>query len=359
LPNAPRPTKPNTPNLDDAVTTQLDLGALDAERHDAPAIALRASVEDDLTTESPLAALVDEAVSTFGKRSAGTRIESTDEVTAQRTPAISPERAAEFDAIAARLPALPLFAEFTADQIRSVAREAGVLHFQAGDNLTEAGAPEGPMFVLVEGEARIAVAGDESRTHSLVAGDFVGEMSALFGGPRFATVTASGHVEAVAFAPSMVRWMVNAIPSFGDAVREAILERLRGSLPHIAPMFRLLDAPLRKEAFAAFEFETLEAGDALVREGEIAEALYVVAVGEVELYGGHASSARPVRGRGGEVVGLASIHGEEPASATVRAARRTLVARISRTHYQPWIAKYARLAQAVGDVGTLGRGVLC
>jgi CRP-like cAMP-binding protein len=354
-----RPVKAASPPIDDAVTTQLDLGAIEATSFDATAT-LRESADDDLTAESPLAAMVDEAMSTLRKdRAAAASEPAHEETTAQRMPAISPERAAEFDAIAARLPALPLFAEFTADQIRTVARQAGVLHFQAGDNLTEAGAPEGPMYVLVEGEARIGVAGDESRTQSLIAGDFVGEMSALFGGPRMATVMAGGHVEAVAFAPSMVRWMVNAIPSFGEAVHEAILDRMRTSLPHLAPMFRLLDAPQRKEAFAPFEFATLEAGDALVREGEITDALYVVGAGEVELYGGHGGAARPVRARQGEVVGLASIHGEEPATATVRASRRTIVAMISRTKYPAWIAKHPKLAQAVGDVGTLGRGVLC
>ena len=342
---APPPPPPPSGVSDDAVTIQLDVAKL----RETAAIS---------APDSPLAALVDQAVSDL-ERSERDNDEHTSEIVSPRGPAISPERIAEIDAIAARLPALPLFAEFSADDVRAIARQTSVMKFAPGENLTEAGAPEGPMYLLVEGEAFIGIAGDELRTQSLLAGDFVGEISALYGGPRMATVVAKVEVEAVALAPSLVRWMIHAMPSFAESVKEAIAERVRASIPHHAPMFRALDVAQRREAFAQFELVEVEAGDALLAEGDPADALFVVCAGEIELYGGRIGAARPVRGRMGEAAGIAALHGGEPAAGTVRAARRSLIARLDRSKYAAWIAKYPRIAQAVAAVGAPRRGGVC
>ncbi len=347
------PARPPAPSasspLDDIQTSQLDVQNLGGPLPD----------DEVQTVLSPLAALVDEAVSDLRDPLVRTAIEEeTHQIHAHRG-AVSSERLGETDHIAARLPALPLFAELTADQVRVIARQAGSQNFDAGDNITEAGAPEGPMFVIVDGEARVVVAGDESRPVTLGAGDFVGEISAVYGGPRMATVVASGLVETVALPPSMVRWMIQAIPSFGDAVMEAIRDRVLATLPLFAPMFWHLAPAQRREAFTAFELAVVEAGEALLIEGQPPEALYVVAAGEVELYGGTQSPSRPLRARAGEALGVVALHTGEAAMATVRASRRTLVARLPAAKYGEMIARYPRLAEAAADAGNPGRGVLC
>lgn len=351
----PEPERVGAPNvsatLDDLATAQLDVQHL--------ASALATDGDPAHTVLSPLTALVDEAVSDLRDPPVRTAIEEqTQQIHAHRG-AVSSERLGETDHIAAQLPALPLFAELTTDQLRVIARQAGSLRFEAGENLTEVGAPEGPMFVIVDGEASVVVAGDESRPVALAAGDFVGEISAVYGGSRMATVVASGVVETVAFPPSMVRWMILAIPAFGEAVMEAIRDRVRATLPLFAPMFWHLAPAQRREAFEAFELVVVEAGDAVLIEGQPAEALYVVAAGEVEVYGGTQSASRPLRARSGEALGVAAVHTGEASTVTVRASRRTLLARLPCARYGDMIERFPRLAEAAADAGSSGRGVLC
>src|SRR5262249_37283376 len=83
-------------------------------------------------------------------------------------------RQAEAAHLAARLPALPLFAELSPERQRATAQQAGVLTCPAGEALCEAGAPEGPMFVLLEGAASVLVGGD--LVGRVAAGDVVGEV---------------------------------------------------------------------------------------------------------------------------------------------------------------------------------------
>src|SRR5262249_25060116 len=96
---------------------------------------------------SPIAALVAEAVSNIEELPPSPlKAETT-----RRPLSYSPARMAESEQISARLRAIPLFAELPHDRLRELGRQAGMVRFNAEDPLCEAGGPEGPLFVILEG----------------------------------------------------------------------------------------------------------------------------------------------------------------------------------------------------------------
>lgn len=311
-------------------------------------------------TPSPLAAMVDEAVARIEELPPMPLSEEAEQARSPRPPlSFRPERVAEADRIFARLPALPLFSDLPSERLREVSRQVGLVRFAPGELLCEVGGPEGPMFVLVEGSARVTIADEDAATVELGVGDFVGEISAMYGGARTATVRALAEVDAVAFAPSLVRALAREFPTFREALEDSVRERVLASLPRVAPLLRRVEGPARVELFRRFELVTVREGALLLSEGEPTEAMYLVGAGEVEIYGGEIGPTRPRYVHVGEAFGLRAMATGEPSGVSARASRDVLVARLGRAQFQRAMMDFPALAAALEDVDAPGRGVVC
>jgi CRP-like cAMP-binding protein len=116
--------------------------------------------------------------------------------------------------------------------------------------------------------------------------------------------------------------------------------------------------PLTREAetctsFAEFDartrerLETLVAeapGDVLVKEGQTSDGLYVVLSGEVEI---DAQGKRIATLKEGEVFGEMSLLTRSPASATVRAMRRTSLLRLPKQDFDTLILSHPQVLEHV------------
>ena len=188
---------------------------------------------------------------------------------------------------------------------------------------------------------------------------FVGEIAALFGGPRTATVIAREPIETVAIAPSLVRSMAREFSSFRASLLESITERMQAALPEISPCFRRLSDEARRDLMALAEFVEIAEGDELMVEGEDASALFVVAAGEAECFGGELGVRHAVRVRVGEMMGAASVLGTAASGVTARASRALLVAKMDASAVQQLLPLHLTLRELLDDVTQPGKGVVC
>jgi CRP-like cAMP-binding protein len=303
---------------------------------------------------SPIASMLDEAVATIPREG-----QSVLPSAHKRPLSFRPERAAEGESIAARLSALPLFSELPTDRLRSVARQLIVETRDADESLCESGAPEGPLYVILSGTAWVGLAGRASPVALVSAGDVVGEIAALYGGPRTATIIAREPIETVAIAPSIVRAMAREFAGFRESLLESITERMRESLPEIAPCMRRLSADARRELMDLAVFVEIAEGEELIIEGEPAPALFVVAAGEAECFGGELGVRHAVRVRVGEMMGAASVLESVPAGVTARASRALLIAKMQADAVQKLMPAHASLRELLEDVTNPGKGVVC
>lgn len=303
---------------------------------------------------SPIASLLDEAVANLDATDASTPAPVT-----KRPLSFLPQRAAESESIAARLSALPLFSELPVDQLRQLSRQLITVSRAADEPVCESGAPEGPLFVVLSGSAWVGVAGRASPIAIVTAGDVVGEVAALYGGPRTATVIAREPMELVAVAPSVLRAMAKQFPTFRESLIESIRDRMSESLPHISASLRRLSDEVRRQIMKVCDFVEFAEGAELLVEGEPAPAMFLIAAGEAECFGGELGVTRAIRARVGELIGAGSVLTSTPSGVSARAARTLLVARMSRDRVRELLKRFPSITDLLEDIAVPGRGVVC
>ena len=124
-----------------------------------------------------------------------------------------------------RLEAVPLFRACTRQQLRAVARIAGVFDAPADTILIRAGEPGEEFFFIVEGTARVHVTA--KKRVRLRPGDFFGEMSLLDGGPRSATVVAETALRLLVIRRRDFSTLLRKVPGMTQNLLVTLCRRVR------------------------------------------------------------------------------------------------------------------------------------
>jgi CRP-like cAMP-binding protein len=129
----------------------------------------------------------------------------------------------------AALSAVPLFDGFSKRHLRRLAAEADVVEFDPGRAIVEEGQAGEALFVILGGSARVVRNGKKVAT--LIPGDFFGELSALDGGPRTASVVPETPVEVLRVFRHTLRMMVTEEPGLVLGLLEGLARRMRQIRP--------------------------------------------------------------------------------------------------------------------------------
>lgn len=281
--------------------------------------------------------------------------------TLRRAVSFQPMRATEGEQLAARLQNTPLFRGIPGETLRAIARQVSLVRFEHGDAMLMPGhsGHEPPVYILLEGRGLLRANGEEGPGAPLSPGDFVGEIAALYGGPGVMTATARSPVTAAAIPCSLVNWLAREIPDVRVALEDVAWERAFGAIGRAAPFLRRLPPDQRGVAYARFEPVLLNPGDLLLGEGAPPLAFWILAAGEVEVYGGGINGRQPIRAKAGDAIGLRAILEGEPAGVTARTVGTVLAAKVGIHGFRILVEKHPSLADALDDVGLPGRAILC
>lgn len=129
----------------------------------------------------------------------------------------------------AALAAVPLFDRFSKKHLRQLAGETDVVTYAPGRAIVEEGQTGEAMFVVLAGVARVT-RGDRT-VAELFPGDFFGELSALDGGPRTASVVPDTPMEVLRLFRHTLRKMVEDEPPLAMGLLEGLARRLRQVTP--------------------------------------------------------------------------------------------------------------------------------
>jgi CRP/FNR family transcriptional regulator, cyclic AMP receptor protein len=128
---------------------------------------------------------------------------------------------------AARLRALPLFADLDDEECERLSGWIEEQHVEAGRELTPEGAAGYTFFVVEEGSAEVRRDGEAIR--DLGPGDFFGEIAILDGGRRTASVVAGSPMRLLVIFGADFRRLETELPGVAAAVKATMDERLRGT----------------------------------------------------------------------------------------------------------------------------------
>jgi CRP-like cAMP-binding protein len=120
---------------------------------------------------------------------------------------------------------VPLFAECTKKDLRTVARQAEKVRAEPGRVLVTEGQLGREFFMIVTGTARVTRNGRKVAT--LGPGESFGELALLDGGARNATVVAETPMELLVLTrPAFVK-LLDELPGFGATLLRGVARRLQ------------------------------------------------------------------------------------------------------------------------------------
>jgi CRP/FNR family transcriptional regulator, cyclic AMP receptor protein len=126
---------------------------------------------------------------------------------------------------ATALAGVPLFAGFSKRDLERLADETDVVRFKPGETIVQEGMLGETMFVVLSGEA--VVRHGQRRLGTLRPGDHFGELAAIDGAPRSATVVAATPVTANRLFRRTLFAMLKAEPQLSLKILDAMVVRIR------------------------------------------------------------------------------------------------------------------------------------
>ena len=239
---------------------------------------------------------------------------------------------------------VPLFARLDEAGLRAIASALRSERVPAGRVVIRQGEPGQSFYLLRSGAAEVWQRG-ESGPNRLLArlseGDAFGELALLYDQPRNATIRAVTPLEL----------LVMDRPDFDRLVREryAVVSRIGGELERerlLADLPLLADlAPSELSRLAdKLEPVTFPAGEAVVRQGEPGDALYLVCEGRLRVVVSVDGQERELARLGpGEYFGEMALLYDQPRSATVTCVEPTRLYRLRKADFD-WLLSEAAAA---------------
>lgn len=126
---------------------------------------------------------------------------------------------------AAVLGGVPMFADFTKRHLNRLAADTDELTFVPGQIIVTEGDPGETLFVVLEGQAKV-VRG-KKKVGEVLPGDFFGELSAIDGGPRTASVIATTPMRVLRLFRRTLSALIEEEPQVSLKLLDGIVRRFR------------------------------------------------------------------------------------------------------------------------------------
>jgi len=213
-----------------------------------------------------------------------------------------------------------------------------------------AGDDSDTVYVVVTGQLDVvhATTNGELVVGSIGPGQVVGEITAVIGGRRTATVRAGSE-------PVQLREL--SADAYGDwladqpAEAQRIAEQARNRIDHtrVARVLTELIGPGHRHVIDdvndMLEWTRLDAGQLLFEQGDVADAAYIVVTGRLRLTATdeHGKATLDVSIGRGDIVGELGIIEQAPRSASAVATRDTTLAKLSEDSFELLTGKHPKL----------------
>jgi CRP/FNR family transcriptional regulator, cyclic AMP receptor protein len=123
------------------------------------------------------------------------------------------------------LAGVPLFSGVSRKHLRHLAEEADEQIYEAGQTIVEEGMPGETLYVVLEGLAKVAR--NKRKVGQVLPGEFFGELSAIDGGARSASVVAETPMRLLRVFRHTLVDMVRTDSDFSLKVLDGMVARLR------------------------------------------------------------------------------------------------------------------------------------
>jgi cAMP-dependent protein kinase regulator len=237
---------------------------------------------------------------------------------------------------------LPLFSALTKDGLCALVSAFEMITVPAGTYVIEEGQEGAEAYIVARGELEVSRRGDGDGASPtvlarLVAGALFGEMALLSRAPRAASVVATRASVLLVAKRDALEAAAEKCPEVGVELAAHCRRRMVANLGRLSSLLVAVPAEERAMLVERFETRIFEKGDRLLKQGEDAPGLHLVASGEVSVVahedGGTGEPTVLATLPAGETVGEVALLLRRKANADVIAVHPTVTLFLPRDHF--------------------------
>jgi protease PrsW len=246
-----------------------------------------------------------------------------------------------------------LFGALPDSELQRIAAALRLETFPKGERVVAEGERGDEAYLIASGDAGVVtndLIGEEVTLRTFGVGDLFGEVALVDDSPRTATVRALSDLEVYVLDRGTFRSLEKANPTFAAALRKHVdLLSVDRFLKKASPFARVPGDVIHRVA-AQLVSQPVEAGQAVVTEGEEGDKFYLIRAGTFEVVQG----GRKVAELGaGDVFGEIALLTGGPRIATVRALGPGEVLALSKADFDAVLKEQRAFARQLTELGRI------
>ena len=258
----------------------------------------------------------------------------------------APER--EMPSAAARpgaLPPTPLFSDLKKEELSRVMEKIQARRFAKGKTVCREGDPGNSIYIISHG--RVAVTrqppGQEKRVLAeLKEGEFFGEFAFFSNARRQATVETLAETELLEITQGDMEKIAREFPGVSKVLFAFYKRRVLDNILAASPLFQTFSSGERQEILEKVSLEEFPAETTVIEEGARGECMYILKVGEVEVFSWGEKKEKVILAtlKEGDYFGEISLLTERPRTASVRTLRPSELVRLDKKDFDRIVTRH-------------------
>ena len=260
----------------------------------------------------------------------------------------------EEESLREKLNRMHLFAELSAENINSLVAKSKKQQFSPGTVVCREGEYGDTFFAILDGSVEITIntAGYDSLTlANLGEGDVFGEMAALSGYPRSATVAAKDDLYLLEIPSEVLKELMKMSPRFKEIIEEKYTIRAVRTYLRKVPLFGNLSDAVIQELEGKVKLLSFNQGDVIFREGDPGDSLYIIRNGFVKISKQKGDKDQIIAYLAqGSYFGEMALLEDERRSATVSAFTKVEIIQVVKDDFNTLLGRDPKLAEEINDI---------
>ncbi len=247
-----------------------------------------------------------------------------------------------------------LFVELSDEDLEELIKKSTPQRFSIGTVVCREGEYGDTFFAILEGSVEVIIntAGYENLTLALLGeGAVFGEMAALSGYPRSATLAAKEDLKVLEIPAEVLNELMKCCSGFRETIESIYTERAVRTYLRKVPLFANLSDSFLEKLESRVNLITYNKGDLIFREGENGDSLYVIRTGFVKISKKHEDKDQVISYLSqGNFFGEMALLEDEKHTASVSAMTNVEVLQVLKHDFNTLIDAYPDLREKFRDI---------
>ena len=249
-----------------------------------------------------------------------------------------------------------LFPDISSEEADALIENSTVRQFPVGSVICKEGDYGDTAYAIMEGTVEVSIntEGHENLTLSILdEGNIFGEMAAISGNQRNATVTATEDCTVLDIPAHALKELIKSSPGFKETIDTLYRERAVQNYLRKVPFFLKLEEKALTSLEETVKLISYNKGDTIFREGDAGDSLYIIRTGFVKVTKDDEGKEQIVAYLShGNYFGEMALFEHETRSATVSAFSKTEVIQVLKKDFEMILESSPELYAEIKDIVT-------